>query len=372
MSQPTIVQLLDFIPNSWRSMEQLLVGLAGRMQQEGWRTIHVFTGEPSDRMREALLEVGSSYLVVGDPMTAADAQRIIPLLRAESPALIQTHFLSVFNPLLRRIKKGAGARKLVVTDHSSGLASRKSPPKEALAWLRGRYAASYIDQVIGVSEFVCKRDIEGIHMPAQKVACIHNGVDVRRYVPAAERPAGDAPFTVGFIGYQVPQKGLGTLLDAMAQLAGQGRDFRLVIAGEGPHAAAFQAQASRLGLGERTRFLGQVSDTAGFYQQLDVLVVPSEWEEAFGFVVAEAAACGVCVVTSDVGGIPEIVGRNGEGGLVFARGRKDELASLLVGLMDDPAARQALGQRARDRMVQRFSIDVTVDAYARTLMGLLR
>lgn len=370
MTQQTIVQLMDFIPNSWRSMEQLLEGLGGRMRQEGWRTVHVFTGEPGARMQQVLRLLDSPYLVVEYPISRESAIRLADQLRGYEPALIQTHFLSIFNPVLRTIKRRSGAKRLVVTDHSSGLVSRKPLPLEVLAWLRGRVASSYVDQVIGVSDFVCRRDVNGVHMPAAKVVRIHNGVDVQRFVPPAN-PRGLGTVTIGFIGHLIPQKGLGVLLKAAAVLRDDGRVFRLLVAGEGPHAEAFGQEVRRLNLQDRVSFLGQISDTQAFYQQVDILAVPSEWEEAFGFVVAEGAACGACVVTSDAGGMPEIVGHSGEGGLVFPRGRADVLTTLLAELMDDPERRMQLGRSARRRMEQHFSLPVTVDRYAQQLLRLL-
>lgn len=371
MKQQTVVQLMDFIPNSWRSMEQLLAGLAARLQREGWQTVHVFTGEPGERMRSVLDELGSPYLLVNDPITRDDAVRLAAELRRHAPRLIQTHFLSMFNPALRIVKQQSGAERLVVTDHSSGKVSRKSPPLEMVSWLRGRWASSYIDQVIGVSDFVCRRDVEGAHIPAHKVARIYNGVDVQRFVPPALPRAG-APITLGFIGHLMPQKGLSTLLRAAARLHAQGRDFTLLIAGEGPHAADFHQEVQALGLMSRVSFLGQIADTVAFYQRLDVLIVPSEWEEAFGFVVAEGAACGVCVLTSDAGGMPEIVGTDGDSGQVFPRGDVEALTSCLSQLMDSPTQRAQLGRRARERIAQHFAMDVTVEAYAQQLLSLLR
>lgn len=370
MKQQTVVQLMDFIPNSWRSMEQLLVGLASRLQREGWQTVHVFTGEPGPRMLDALRALESPYLLVNDPIGRDDAVRLAAQLQPHEPRLVQTHFLSMFNPALRIVKQRSGARHLVVTDHSSGLVSRKSAPMEVLSRLRGRWASGYIDQVIGVSDFVCHRDVEGAHIPAHKVTRIYNGVDVGRFLPPVQARAAQ-PLTLGFIGHLMPQKGLSTLLQAAAKLRARGRVFRLLIAGEGPQAADFRAEVQGLGLGDSVRFLGQISDTVAFYQQVDVLVVPSEWEEAFGFVVAEGAACGACVVTSDAGGMPEIVGTQGEAGIVFPRRDAEALADILGKLMDDPQRREQLGRQARARVEQHFAMDVTVEAYAQQLLSLL-
>ncbi|WP_290871832.1 glycosyltransferase, partial [Aquabacterium sp.] len=289
MSQKTVVQWLDFVPNGWRSMEQFLLGLDEAMRARGWQSVYVFAGEPSVLIKDRLQALGSPYLVSANPLTRAGAVALGRTLHAWRPALIQTHFLSKFDPALRHVKRHSGARRLVVADHSSGEASRKPWPLQAMAWLRGRWAARHVDLIVGVSDFVCRRDVEDVFFPAGQVVRVHNGVDTQRFAPPAQPP--DNPvFTVAFVGQLIRQKGVDTLVAAIKVLHDEGVPVRLVIAGQGPHGDALHEQVRRVGLVDQVNFLGQIDWAARLYGEADVVVAPSEWAEAFGFVVAEAAA----------------------------------------------------------------------------------
>src|SRR5205823_1714690 len=94
-----------------------------------------------------------------------------------------------------------------------------------------------------------------------------------------------------------------------------------------------------------------------------VVVVPSDYGEAFGLVVAEAMACGGCLLASDDGGIPEVIGPNGGAGLVFRRGDPGDLRAKLTELLADPARRARMRAAARDRAVRELSLARMVDGY---------
>lgn len=366
MGQKTVVQWLDFVPNGWRSMEQFLFGLDQAMRERGWQTVYVFAGEPSEFVKTHLHALGSPYLVSVNPLAHAEAVALGGELRAWRPALIQTHFLSKFDPALKCVKLHSGARRLVVADHSSGAVSRKPWPLLALAWLRGRWTARHVDLIVGVSDFVCRRDIEEVFFPAHQVVCVHNGVDLKRFVPPA-RPAHNDVFTVAFVGQLIEQKGVQTLIAAIKVLRDEGMSLRLLIAGQGPHGEALRQQVQQAGLNERVDFLGQIDWAVRLYGEADVVVAPSEWAEAFGFVVAEAAASGGCVVCSDAGGLPEVLGGDGLAGRMFPKGNVAALASVLRELHADPAQRQRLRVAARQRMQVAFSLEAMIEGHARHL-----
>jgi glycosyltransferase involved in cell wall biosynthesis len=358
----TVIQVLDFIPRSWRSMEQFLLALAGKLRENGWRTVHVFAGEPGPRFRGELDKLESPCLVGKFPLTGQCGRDLGRQLWRFRPAVIQTHFLSKFDRGLRPLKRCAGVRRLIVTDHSSGMASRKSRLGCLLAWLRGRWAGTYIDQIVAVSEFVRRRDAAAAYFPAAKIRVVHNGVDTSCFVPTDRRD--NDVFTIAFAGQLISEKGVLTLLRAVRHLTAAGRAVRVRIAGHGQQKNELQEFCAAAGLAEQVDFLGQIDMLPQLFAGADVVVIPSEWEEAFSFVAAEAAACGACLLVSDAGALPEVIGQPGKAGLIFAKGNAADLAGKLKRLMDDKSLRERLGLEARQRITSLFSIEQMVGGYA--------
>ena len=179
------------------------------------------------------------------------------------------------------------------------------------------------------------------------------GVDPDLFQPP-ERPRQGGTFVVGFVGRLVEEKGGEHLLQALARLDGM---WRLDVIGDGPQKAEMEQQAGRMGFAERVTFATLPSlRMPGFYQQIDALVVPSltrpNWKEQFGRVIVEAMACGVPVIGSDSGAIPEVIG---DGGLVFPEGNVAELAAHLRALLHNPTQRRELGQRGRARVLANYT-----------------
>lgn len=179
------------------------------------------------------------------------------------------------------------------------------------------------------------------------------GVDEDLFAPSAKTENPGA-FVVGFAGRLVKEKGADVLLRACAGVAGA----RVRLAGAGAERASLTALAQALGVSERVEWLDVPStQMPAFYAGLDALVVPSRtmpnWKEQFGRVIIEAMACGVPVVGSDSGEIPNVIGN---AGLIF---REDDVAGLqahLQTLMASPALRGTLGQAGRRRVVDHFTM----------------
>ena len=156
-----------------------------------------------------------------------------------------------------------------------------------------------------------------------------------------------------FLGALLPAKGVADLLVAFAQLQAANPDARLVVAGSGPERAALEAQANRLGLGGQVQFLGWIDAQARVHWLgcARVLVLPSHLE-AQPMVLLEAMAAGVPLVSTNVGGIPDIVS-DGEDGILVAPQRPDQLAQALCALWPDGRRRSCLAAKARVRTHQR-------------------
>lgn len=191
------------------------------------------------------------------------------------------------------------------------------------------------------------------------------GTDADLFQPATSRP--DRPFTIGYFGRLVEEKGLFTLLDALAALMG---DWRLRLVGGGPLREALQARAVTLGIADRVEFVGQISsiEMPQQYHEIDVLVLPSltrpNWKEQYGRVLIEAMASGVPVIGSDSGAIPGVIG---SAGLIFPEGNTLALTEHLQSLLQDPARRAYFARVGRDYVLsccthQRIA-DETVEIY---------
>jgi glycosyltransferase involved in cell wall biosynthesis len=199
------------------------------------------------------------------------------------------------------------------------------------------------------------------------------GVDPLLFSPRPEinDDVSARPLVIGYAGGLLPEKGLDLLLDACRQLNG---DWRLELAGEGGQQPALAAQAQRLDMTGRVRFLGKCSSSAmpAFYHTLDVLVLPSRsqpnWKEQFGRVLIEAMACGVPVIGSTCGEIPVVIG---DAGRIFPENDGAALTAALQSLLDDPAQRTALAAAGRRRVLAHFTMQqvavATVAAYRQLL-----
>lgn len=193
------------------------------------------------------------------------------------------------------------------------------------------------------------------------------GVDEERFAPLP-RPARapGEPFVVGFAGRLVREKGVDVLVDAVAGLT----DARLVLAGSGDQEAALLERAAALGMRDRVSVRNARSvDMPGIYAGLDVLVLPSRsqsnWKEQFGRVLIEAMACGVPVVGSTCGEIPNVIG---DAGLIFAEEDAGALRAVLARLQSDAAEARALAERGRRRVLERY----TMRAVARATVEIYR
>lgn len=179
------------------------------------------------------------------------------------------------------------------------------------------------------------------------------GIDPGLFSPPQTRPP--RPFTIGYAGGLLPEKGLATLVAACARLRGA---WQLQLLGSGSQQDDLETQAQHLGIADRVVWPGKWPSTRmpEFYRGLDAFVLPSRtrpnWMEQFGRVLIEAMACGVATLGSDSGEIPHVLG---DAGIVFAEGDADALAAHLQRLLDEPEQRRQWGERGRSRVLAHYT-----------------
>jgi glycosyltransferase involved in cell wall biosynthesis len=169
----------------------------------------------------------------------------------------------------------------------------------------------------------------------------------------------------------VPMKGLVPLLEAVAKLRTE-RDVELTVIGRPREGGRVDKTINRLGLGDIVTCVSGISDDAlaRLYGEAEVAVVPSLYE-GFSLPAIEAMACGVAVVATTGGALPEVVGESGETGLLVTPDDPGELASAIARLLDDPELRARLGAAGRERVINRFTWQVTAAGTAACYRALL-
>jgi L-malate glycosyltransferase len=139
------------------------------------------------------------------------------------------------------------------------------------------------------------------------------------------------------------------------------RPARLILIGDGPDRFPAERQVRERGLEARTAFLGKRDEFVDILAASDVFLLPSE-QESFGLAALEAMSCGVPVVASSVGGIPEVV-VDGATGYLARAGDVSAMADRVLQLVSDPAIWAAFSRRARERTIERFQLAPAIDAY---------
>jgi len=214
--------------------------------------------------------------------------------------------------------------------------------RRRLAALYGRMAA-----VLTPASGARRQLLADLGLPAGHVHVVPNGVEVP-VGPAG--PAGHPVPRVGGLGRLTQQKGFDVLLEALRTLGAHGVPVEVVVGGAGRDEQRLRAGAAGLPV----TFPGFVRDPRAFLAGLDVFCLPSR-REALPLVLLQAMAEGLPCVATDVGDIRAAVGADA---VVVPPGDPAVLAAALGRLLADPAARTALGARARDRAVRDFDADL--------------
>jgi glycosyltransferase involved in cell wall biosynthesis len=234
------------------------------------------------------------------------------------------------------------------------------------------------DRVLGVGEALRQALIVNEGIPGHRVGVIYNGIDLAPYATAPvdrsstrrDMQVNEADFVLIQVARLVPIKDHLTALRTVKQVAASLPQVRLVIVGEGSEEPILRQSITENGLAEHVRLLGLRSDVARLLSAADVFLL-SSLNEGIPLTVIEAMAAGLPVVSTDVGGVAEVV-RGGQTGLLAPAGDAGALARQVLQLAADAELRRRLGQAGRERAFVLFSEEKMLNAYDRLYREMLR
>ncbi len=306
------------------------------------------------------------------------ARRYRTLVRDESFDIVHTHTRRA--DFVAALGARAAGALVVSTQHGQINLERYTlkEKRDFSARFYGLCLRTLFDRHVAVSAEIADELRTRCGVAADKIVTIPNGVDAAPFAAAAadrlafRREMGFPRWSVvATVVASLDVKGHREILPAVAALAAEGLDIRLVVAGEGPRGGPLiKEQAAALGITDRVRLIGFRDDVPRVLAGSDIFVLPTP-SEGFSVAILEAMAAGLPVVTTPIGGNPELVIPGVTGELVAlddTRGWTDTLRALVK----DPATRRRLGTAGRSRVRLDFTVDKMVRRYADFYAELLR
>lgn len=254
--------------------------------------------------------------------------------------------------------------------------SRRVDNKEPSWFAKWKYHKC--NKVITISEGIRKVLLDEGITPSH-VETVLSAVDTQRYRPASKTTANDEDAALlcaeqnwfyqefnlrpgqpvlAVLAQFIPRKGHAILFEALKTVSATEQNVQLLVFGKGPLEQKLQQQCVELGITKQVTFCGFRKDLVRVLPHLDLVVHPT-YAEGLGVSLLQANACGVPVIASRVGGIPEII-CHGDNGLLVDAGDISQLTESLTLLLTDRTKRQKMALAGRAKIIERFSIDAMV------------
>ena len=342
----------------------------GTALAERGHTVHIVShrrpvriASPHPRVRFHEVPVTRYPLFTYPPYTLALATKLATLCREERIDVLHAHYAipHAVSAYLCRQMLGRGAPKIVTTLHGTDITL---VGLDDSFYEITRFSLLESDGVTAVSNYLSRQVRQRFKLEGD-VTTIYNFIDLERFSPSNRDGAVRSRFACGdeaLVGHLSNFRWVKRVPDVV-------RVFQrivlhvpacLVMIGDGPDLPAVKLVADELGVLDRIKFLGSEQDAATLLPALDLFLLPSE-QESFGLAALEAMACGVPVIASNVGGLPELV-TEGEAGHLFAVGAVTAMGEKAAGILADRTEHARLQAGAR-RRAEDFRQDGLIGQY---------
>ena len=320
--------------------------------------------ELNDRVHFHEVEMMSYPLFEHQPYSLALATKMGTVARSEKLDLLHVHYAiphSISAILARESIKDRFYLPVVTTLHGTDItlvgADRSYLPIT-------RYGLQQSDGVTAVSKFLKQATIETFDF--DEIEVIPNFITPNQCEHISDSPLrqelapNDEKLLVHVSNFR-PVKRPTDCIEILARVIEKGAKARLVMVGDGPELSAVRHRARQLNVFEQTSFVGKQAKINDYLAIANVFLLPSE-QESFGLAALEAQACKVPVVSSRVGGIPEVI-VDGETGFMSDIGDTEKMSNDVVKLLNDNEMRHAFGAKGQQLAFSRYSSEIVIPQY---------
>lgn len=360
MSEPRSVLFL--VPHlETGGAERQLAELVSRMDRTRFRPI-VVCQKGGGPFFDQILTAGVDAYALNTPgkLDPRFALRLSSLCRKHR---VQAMVIRGFSTMVVGIAVGKllGIRPLIMAEHATGRIDR-DPKKRPIERLLG----PRIDGAIAVARGQIPFLVEDKGYPAERITVVYNGIDLSEWAPRPRDPEilaefdlpQDAP-VIGIVAMLRPEKDHGTFLEAARRVLDRLPDARFLIVGDGVERSRLETKSAELGLTDRVIFTGRRSDIPRLLTVFDVSVLCSVTVETFPMSFLEAMAMERPLVSTRVGGVPEMIEERENGHVVPLRD-PEALANALLDITTDRSRARRMGERSREIVEERFTIEKMV------------
>ena len=376
MIKKRVLSICYITPNKLGSFEEFIIALSKKLKEKGFSHVVIFTGEPLKEIYDRLLDEGAKIETINPSYSyLKDAFLFYKLIKKFNPSIVHFHYYQPYTIInyLAFFKD----IKIIYSDRMSYKKPKnwfKKISRKIYYPTRAKIFNLGINKIICVSEYVKLKHIREYKVNPQKLIVIYNGINTNKYKKINVKDnkiinkfnIKSEDIIITCVAYLAKEKGIQYLIKAAPIIIENVPNVKFFIIGDGPYRKKFEALVKNYGLKNYFIFTGSRSDIENFYSITSCMVVPSIWEEAFGFVAAEAMSTEVPVVAFNSGGLKEVV-VDGETGYLVPIKDYLSLAEKIIEITKNTNIAKMMGEKGRKRIMEKFSLENCVDNYIKII-----
>ena len=343
--------------------ERFLIDLIKNTDREKYEISVLCVVEGGPLVKELKLN-GIKTFIIGKKtkLGISTIWKIYKYLKKEKIQIVHTHLFA--GDTWGRIAAVLAQTSVIIsTEHSVNF------NEEIIKRLVKKFLSYFTDKIIAISETVKENSQKRDWINSKKIEVIYNGINLDKFSLIDSRLRGNDKeknkdnITLGFVGRLEKEKGVKYLIEALHLCHScEDGNLKLKILGNGTQRKNLEAMSSRFGLKDKIEFLGFKNNPANFYQEIDILIIPSLWE-GLSIVALEAMASGVPIIASNAGGLKEII-EAGKTGVLFESGNSKDLAKKILWAIENYDKINSMAEKAKTK-VENFDIKKKAKKYER-------